>query len=75
MIAAVRVKTKFKFGDHVLVQYGFHRGMSGKVTTYMPREIRTFMHSKEIIEYHVKTDIGNLDILVDEAQIQLVGAK
>ena len=75
MIPAVRVHTKFKFGDHVIVKYGFHRGMAGKVTSYLPREEKFGWKVKELIEYHLKTDVGNLDILVDETQIELVGNK
>lgn len=77
MIQAVRIQTKFKFGDHVIIKYGFHRGLSGKVTTYMPRTVSGgFGRVKhEFIEYHVKTDIGNMDVLVDEDQIEIVGHK
>jgi ribosomal protein L24 len=75
MISAVRVKTKFKFGDHVVVKYGFHRGMAGRVTSYMPRTISTGWKTKELIEYHIVTDTKALDILVDEDQIEIVGAK
>lgn len=74
MISAVRKQTKFKYGDNVVIKYGFYRNMAGKITSYVPRVEGKFT-KKEYIEYHVKIDVGNLDILVDENQIEIVGAK
>ena len=75
MIPAIREQTKFKYGDHVVVIYGFHRGMAGRVTNYIPRTISTGWKTKVLIEYHIVTDVKSLDILVDEDQIQIVGVK
>lgn len=72
MIPVISEQTKFKFGDTVIVKYGFYRGMAGKVTGYVPKTKR-FGQTK--IEYHIKTVTSSLDIEVEENQIELVGNK
>lgn len=68
--------TKFKFGDHVIVKYGFYRGMAGKVnkrtTNFKKRWGKIY---RTDIEYVIKTDVGNLEITVNEDQIEIVGRK
>jgi hypothetical protein len=76
MRPVITAQTKFKFGDIVIVNYGFHRGMSGKVWDFLPN-IKNGLFGVKVtgFEYHVRTDIGNLDILVEEEQIELAGKK
>lgn len=62
--------TKFKYNDHIIIKYGFHRGMAGKVNKRTESG-----HFKKIVEYTIKTDTGNLDVIVNEDQIELVGHK
>lgn len=66
-------QTMFKFGDRVIIKYGFYRGMAGKVQNYFEKSNGPFKsHSKE---YLINSDVGNLEILVEENQIEIVGHK
>lgn len=66
--------TKFKYGDHVIIKYGFHRDLAGKVQDRNEKisDIFIFKPTKIEILYKIKTDVGNLDIWVKEDQIQLI---
>ena len=65
--------TKFKFGDHVIVKYGFYRSMAGKVNKRF--EKTKFGFTTIPVQYMIKTDVGNLEITVNEDQIEIVGHK
>ena len=64
--------TKFKYNDHIIIKYGFYRGMSGKVQN---RWTTKKLFSELKITYMVKTDVGNLEVFVNEDQIEIVGRK
>lgn len=64
--------TKFKFGDHIIIKYGFHRTMSGKV--HQRSTVKKFFGETKVI-YGITTDVGNLTVFVNEDQIEIVGHK
>lgn len=74
MRSAIVEQTKFKFGDRIIVKYGFYRGMSGKVHNYHTFFEGRFTKTK-YAQYHIMTDVGNIELLVIEDQIELVGHK
>jgi len=74
MVPVIKEQTKFKYNDKVIVKYGFYRGVVGKVTGYHPYSDGIFKIKKYLV-YHLKLSDNNLDILVDEDQIEIVGHK
>lgn len=74
MRKVIKEQTEFKFGDKVIVKYGFYRGLAGKVNNYWSFK-SGFYNQNENKQYHLITDVGNMDIMVDSDQIELVGHK
>jgi hypothetical protein len=64
--------TKFKYNDHIIIKYGFHRTMSGKVIDQ--KKTKQIIGEGEL-QYKIKTDVGNIEVWVFEDQIEIVGRK
>jgi hypothetical protein len=69
------INTKFKYNDHIVVKSGFYRTMAGKVIDVKKIYGGIFTKYLKNCEYAVKTDVGNIEIWVEEDQIEIVGHK